>query len=116
MKKKKDIEMFRVKRLGGDENNGAFEIPFQSYLLRVICSDGHAWDHISVSLQNRCPNWNEMNYIKDLFFEHEETVVQFHPKQSEYINNHEYCLHLWKKQGQEHELPPNILVGIKTNG
>jgi len=102
-----------------DGNNGNFIIPYQSFQLTVIASDGYGWDHVSVSLRNRCPNWHEMSYIKDLFFDDEETVVQFHPKKSEYVDNHPNCLHLWKKQGMsplnnfEHELPPAILVGFK---
>lgn len=89
---------------------GAFKIPFVGRLLRVICaSDDTTWQHVSVSLTNRCPNWDEMSHIKELFFDDEDTVVQFHPKKSEYKNLHPYCLHLWMhKDG--HKLPPSILV------
>jgi hypothetical protein len=98
-----------------DGNNGLFFIPSPkgSYELKVIASDGMDWDHVSVSLRNRCPNWQEMSFVKDLFFEPEETVVQFHPKASEYVNNHPYCLHLWRWQLGEHLLPPSILTGFK---
>jgi hypothetical protein len=41
-------------------NNGAFLIPYQSFTLRVIASDGQDWGHVPVSLRNRCPNWHEM--------------------------------------------------------
>jgi hypothetical protein len=34
--------------------------------------------------------------IKDLFFDDEDWVVQFHPARSEYVNHHPYTLHLWK--------------------
>jgi len=37
-------------------NNGAFIIPFRSFQLRAIASDGMAWEHVSVSLPNRCPD------------------------------------------------------------
>lgn len=93
-----------------DGNNGAFLISFRSYGLQVIASDGEGWDHVSVSLLSRCPNWEEMCFIKDLFWGEDETVIQFHPKKSEYVNNHPYCLHLWRKQGIEHELPPAAFV------
>jgi hypothetical protein len=45
-------------------NNGAFRVPGG---LRVIASDGEGWDHVSVSLPDRCPTWEEMkgNYILD---------------------------------------------------
>ncbi len=100
---------------GGEGNNGYFLIyvPATQSIVTVIASDGAGWDHVSVSLKNRDPRWEEMSYIKDLFFDDEETVVQFHPKKSEYVNNHPHCLHLWRKQDGEHELPPAILTGIK---
>lgn len=41
----------------------------------------------------------------------EECVVQFHPPRSEYVNRHPYCLHLWKKIGEEYETPPKEYVG-----
>ena len=28
-------------------NNGAFMIPFESFTLRVIASDGMGWEHVS---------------------------------------------------------------------
>ena len=43
--------------------------------------------------------------------EEEETVVQFHPKKSEYVNTHPYCLHLWRRQSEEYELPPKWMIG-----
>ena len=95
-------------------NNGLFAIPFEGHLLTVIASDGFGWDHVSVSLKNRTPNWEEMCFVKDLFWDKDECACQFHPSESEYVNNHEYCLHLWKPQDQEIQLPPSLMVGIKT--
>lgn len=56
------------------------------------------WEHISVTPKNqkRCPTWEEMASIKDMFFEPEEEAVQFHPKHSKYVNQNEYCLHIWR--------------------
>lgn len=68
------------------------------------------WEHVSVSYPRRCPTWDEMCKVKDLFFDKDETVVQFHPKKGEYVNLHPYCLHLWRKQGSEFELPAQRLV------
>lgn len=70
------------------------------YLLASVdeISKGDFWEHISVTPKNqkRCPTWDEMCYIKELFFEDEEECIQFHPKKSEYVNKHEYCLHIWR--------------------
>jgi len=101
---------------GSDDSdgcNGAFAIPFRSFMLTVIASDGLGWEHVSVSLKNRCPNWDEMSFIKRLFWGDDETVIQFHPRRAEYVNNWPNCLHLWKRAGVDHELPPAILTGIK---
>lgn len=101
--------------LGSDDsygNNGAFLVPFRSYTFKVIASDAEGWEHVSVSLPNRCPNWEEMCYMKDLFWDDTGCVVQFHPPKSEYVNNHNYCLHLWKPVGTTLPTPPRVLVGI----
>lgn len=74
------------------------------------------WEHASVSLQDRTPTWNEMSFIKGLFWGEDDLVVQFHPIKSEYINNHEHCLHLWRKKDTNDfcERPDSIFIGIKT--
>jgi hypothetical protein len=83
--------------------------------LKIIAADGQdtAWEHVSVSTERRPPNWQEMSFVKDLFWQDEECVVQFHPPKSTYINNHPHCLHLWKPTATVIPLPPPILVGIK---
>lgn len=96
-------------------NNGRFRIYFQDTQswLCVLATDNFGWDHVSVSVpgEQRCPTWEEMCYVKSLFFRDSETVVQFHPKKEAYVSFHPYCLHLWKRQDGEHELPPCDLVG-----
>lgn len=94
---------------------GAFKVPYKSAVLTVIADSGahgpaNGWEHVSVSLPNRTPNWAEMCHIKNLFWPESETVIQFHPKKSEYVNIHPHVLHLWKQVGVDHELPPRILV------
>ena len=116
-----DLEKWRMRvgPLGSDSsmgNTGAFEIPFHKTssggLLRVISSDGGmGWEHVSVSCAGRCPTWEEMDFVKNVFWNEEETVVQYHPPRSKHVNYHPYCLHLWKKNGKEYELPPEMLVG-----
>lgn len=86
--------------------------------LKIVASGAHevseGWEHVSVSCKNRCPSWNEMNFVKDLFWHPEENVIQFHPPHKEYINCHPYCLHLWKPPF-EVPRPPSILIGIKND-
>jgi hypothetical protein len=60
---------------------------------------------------DRCPTWEEMCQINDMFWDKTDCVVQFHPPESEYVNNHPYCLHLWKPIGIALPMPDSILVG-----
>lgn len=73
------------------------------------------WDHVSISCRKRTPNWREMCFVKDLFWPEDETVIQFHPPKSEYVNNHPYVLHLWQ-HSSGHATPPSIMVGHKDLG
>ena len=106
----------RVLQLGMDDQEGAFVLPFQGRELRIVASHGMDWDHVSVSLQNRCPNWEEMCFVESIFFDDEETVMQLHPPKSKWINNHPFCLHLWRPQGVDIPLPPEIMIGVKEWG
>lgn len=95
--------------------NGLFMIPFAMdgsprSNLAVIVSDQEGWDHVSVSLKSRTPTWQEMSFIKDMFFKDEECVLQYHPAKSDYINIHNNVLHLWRQQGVEITLPPKEMV------
>lgn len=82
----------------------------------TIVSDGAGWEHVSVHIvsdgKQRTPSWAEMCKIKDFFWDDTETVVQFHPPKSEYVNNHKHCLHLWKPVGVDIPRPDPELVGI----
>lgn len=81
--------------------------------LKIIASgaDEFAWEHVSVSTERRPPNWQEMCFVKDLFWEPEECVMQLHPPRSQYINCHPHCLHLWRPTLVPIPMPPSILVG-----
>lgn len=97
-----------------DGNNGLFVVPSGDVVLTVIASDGMGWDHVSVGLDRRCPTWEEMDAIKRLFFRDDEWAVQYHPADAECINNHPFCLHLWRPQGIEIPKPLPEMVGIRT--
>jgi hypothetical protein len=86
-------------------------------MLRIVSSGSDmetGWEHVSVSTDRRCPNWPEMCWVKDLFWEKHEMVVQYHPPESEYVNFHPYCLHLWRHVNLPFPMPPSLLVGPKT--
>ena len=92
-------------------NNGAFVFRLKGAELRVIVSDGLGWDHVSVSLSDRCPTWEEMCHIKKVFFQGNEWVLQYHPAQDANVNCHEHCLHLWRPQAVDFPKPPAWMVG-----
>jgi len=52
-----------------------------------------------------------MCFVKNLFWEEEETVIQFHPAKSLYVNHHPFCLHLWKPEEAVIQTPPRYLIG-----
>lgn len=110
------VEEGRVKTgpYGSDSsygNNGAFNIKLNGVRYSLIISDQKGWDHVSVSKPTmRVPNWKEMCRIKELLFEGDEVVVQYHPKKKDYINMHPGVLHLWRCQDKEFPTPPKEFV------
>lgn len=79
----------------------------------VIASIDNEWEHVSVSLNNRCATWKEMCFVKDMFWEDEECVIQFHPPKSKYVNIDPYCLHMWKPVGRDLYSELEVPRGVK---
>lgn len=76
--------------------------------LRVLGSleqhqDGNQWAHVSCSYVNRLPSWNDLKAVKEIFLG-DVMAFQVLPPKAEYVNRHEYTLHLWCCLNQE--LPP----------
>lgn len=124
------LEKFRHNKIPGlsrhrpGDHFGAFFVPMGKSLLRCIADDGQdgaavgneaGWEHVSISVVDhkgvRTPTWPEMCFVKDLFWDEEETVVQYHPPKSEYVNQHPHALHLWRPLLATLPRPPSILVG-----
>jgi len=97
------------------ELHGAFKIEGPvGTVLRVISSGvdfEFNWEHVSVSCERRTPIWEEMCFVKDLFWADTEVVMQLHPSRDQYVNHHPNCLHLWKPMKGQIPLPPPGLVG-----
>ena len=92
-----------------DGNNGMFVVTLRNnQKVKVIASDGLGWEHVSVSRSDRIPTWDEMCQIKDLFWDGEDCVVQYHPAKKDYVNVHNHCLHLWRTEGIP--TPPTFMV------
>lgn len=112
IKKNPKLEILKT---GIDGGAGILHMPGLRHCT-VIWSFGDGWEHVSVCPRNRLPEWDEMCQIKDMFWNEDECVVQYHPPKSEYVNNMSNCLHLWKPIGKEIPMPPSIMVGLKQIG
>jgi len=95
-------------------NNSAFKVRLRySRRVFVIASDGQGWKHVSVSTPDTTPTWEQMCEIKDIFWDAEDCVAQFHPPRSVYVDMHPHCLHLWRCPARDWILPPADLVGFR---
>jgi hypothetical protein len=96
---------------------GAFIIPGpHSVDLKVVASTGeldekYPFDHVSVSTKKRAPFWDEMEFIKRLFFAEDEYAMQLHVPPANHINFHPLCLHIWRPTKEKLPLPDPIMVG-----
>lgn len=110
------VEKFRLTSgptasLESDGNNGMFFVSRRFVTLRCMVSDGGGWDHVSVSLADRCPKHEEMEFVRELFFHDDECVVLYSVPRSNHINVHPYCLHMWRQHDVVVPLPPEWMVG-----
>jgi len=116
------VEACRLDGDPADGPDGVFRLrhPETRELLMAIVSSGlgwvesgfpgPAWEHASVSHRRRVPTWEEMCWVKGLFWPDDEWVVQFHPAKADYVNDHEFVLHLWRCAGVPFPKPPRECV------
>ena len=93
-------------------NSGQFLVPYvsrglheYSIGLRVVVSAEARWDHVSVSTPARCPTWEEMEFVRELFFADDETVMQLSVPRDRHVNDHPYVLHMGRPQTPEEWYP-----------
>lgn len=77
-----------------------FTLPLDDSIARISAMrfDEDLWEHIMVDceLLQRCATYQEMSFVKDLFWPGNELAFQVHPAKSEYVNYKPYALHLWR--------------------
>ena len=61
-------------------------------------SDARGW-HLSISCANRYPTWDEVAEARYRLTPDGVTMAMLLPSRSEYVNVHNYCLHLWEVFG-----------------
>ena len=93
--------------------------------LNFIFSYQMGWEHLSVSMPSRTPTWDMMCRMKDIFWNDDETCVEYHPAKNQYVNNHPHCLHIWRPVNNDQffnepeskeellPVPPHLLVGFR---
>lgn len=115
----KEVEPWRIQPPGYEtvkgDDHGCFYVPVGVVKLACLVSAGDKtcpWEHVSVSIpgNRRCPSWEEMDFVKRLFWRDDETVMQLHVPRDEHKNFHPYCLHLWKPLKETIPRPPAIAV------
>ena len=122
MKDLRELNSYRnmemQKRLGTSDIRkslyGVFDIPLDNGEIAMAIADNglcsYEWEHVSVSTPHRCLTREEMCKIKELFFHDNEAVMQIHPAKENYVNFHNYCLHLWRPKTKAIPLPPPEIV------
>lgn len=118
---------FMSERRAPDSGDGTYQIPHQKiekYYYFIIFTSGMGWEHMSVTLRqvisrgkhkgvDRCPTWEDMCFLKDMFWGPDECCVQYHPPMQDNISNHNYCLHIWRPSDGVLPAPPSVMVGLK---
>lgn len=68
--------------------------------LRILASvdpamDG-TWYHVSFSLPDRIPSYEDMLAVRRTMFRPDVTVLQIFPPADQHVNEHPFTLHLWQ--------------------
>lgn len=92
-----------------------FEFPLEKQGC-TLCAGMKAndWEHVALDLDNiqRCPTYEEMCTLKEFFFRKDELTLQIHPKQSEYVNECPFRLHLWRNRSITHTAEKRLMKKI----
>ena len=105
----------RIETFSDDGGTGLIRFPESGYAASVIWSYWGGWDHVSMAPYRHevTPSWDDMCKLKDIFFREDETVIQYHPAKSQYVNMVTNCLHLWRPQNEILPVPPSIMIGLR---
>lgn len=113
MKDLSELNLYRIDHIYDKDwgrKGGAFVIQYKGQILRIIASIEGGWDHVSISLEDRVPTWEEMEFVKRMFFKDDELAFQLHLPPNRHINFHPNVLHLWRDQNRKFRLPPREMV------
>lgn len=75
-------------------------------------ADDKRWMHLSVSREDRIPNWDDIVYVKETFFgKDSEGIVKLAPR-SQWVNLMPHCMHVWHCVDQD--VTPDFTHGTGT--
>ena len=93
----------------GNRTNGFVAIKQKG--VGIQFSNGDGWEHVSVSRRSSMPTYEDMCWVKDLFWSNDVCVMQLHVPKDDHINYHPFCLHLWRPiNGEEIPRPPRYMI------
>ena len=75
----------------------------------AVEKDGKPWIHTSFSRKSRIPDYRDIKWVKETFVGKEKIAIQILPIESEHVNIHNFCLHLWTPV--EHDPLPDFTHG-----
>lgn len=52
--------------------------------------------HVSIARPDRIPSWSEIKAVRDYFFPSNVDVMMVLPRAEDYVNIHNYAMHLWQ--------------------
>lgn len=63
--------------------------------------DERVWIHVSMSFKNRVPSYQDMCDVKRLFIGPGRKAIQVFAAESDHVNIHPNCLHIWACDGSD---------------
>lgn len=95
---KEKSKMWNYECMFGILHSGLIKLPECGTCVVCFGYNEDGYEHVSVSPKKKfvLPSWNDMAVLNDIFFREEEESYQIMPKQSEYVNIKQNCLHLWR--------------------
>jgi hypothetical protein len=57
--------------------------------------NGEKWIHVSLSRKSKMPTYEDLARVKRDFFGEDVEAYQVFTKESDHVNVHSFCLHLW---------------------
>lgn len=61
----------------------------------IVSKDAGLW-HMSISRTDRLPTYDELKDARYHFLSDVKYIVQIFPPKSDFVNVHQFCLHLWE--------------------